>query len=153
MCLLVLWPVVPALYLLHDPFCMCWWSGSRDCLVVRGCLSSTAGLAARLVRLALNCVLVVQVASPATDAGAAAIADSARQLDTEVDLLWRLDTSILRRAATLAAQLHGSRLRWRWQHLLAELLAGRPASAECLHQRAGNACRSHQGFSIRYQVP
>lgn len=47
----------------------------------------------------------LQVAPLAPDAGAAAIADSARLLDTEVDQLWRLDTSILRRAPFPAAPL------------------------------------------------
>lgn len=37
-----------------------------------------------------------QVTPPATDDGAATIVDSARQLEADVDRLWRLDTSILR---------------------------------------------------------
>lgn len=81
----------------------------RDCTLwmFRGCLVVfTAALHAQNGVggwLMLTAVVSFQVTPPTTDAAAASVVDSARQLETELDRLWRLDTSILRWALGLDA--------------------------------------------------
>lgn len=54
---------------------------------------------ADLVESVSNCCPRHPQVTPCTDAGDAIIIDSVRQLEVDIDRLWRLDTSILRCAA------------------------------------------------------